>query len=340
MTLITMVSFDTYGAVADMLDDGFYDNNDMAFSSTGGRFGGGAIVESDVIDDIKFRFLLTPTTNTIVVGWSWYLANTPTTDGTIFAIVDDDDNNVVNLVFETTGDIDVRDEGNISVGSFTVPLATWFRIEIKVGYGGSASIDIEVDSGNVLSTTIDTDDFSGTGFESLFFSSGRIDSTDGYRVDDIIVADTTGTVNNDFFGDIKMVALFPDGAGSSADFTANGATNNWEAVDETGSPDDDTTYNRSETNGDRDLFTVENLPETPTSIVGIRTTAVVRKDDAGGKDFRQVLKSGTTTDTATIETSSNTYEWYQEVYDTDPDTGSVWTESGVNGIEHGYEVAS
>jgi hypothetical protein len=335
-----MVSFDAYGSVADMTSDGWFDDNGIDFSATGGRFGGGAIVDSDQLDDIKLKVFSSPSTNTLVIGWSWYLERAPSNDDNIFSIVDDDSAAVIDLIFKTNGDIDVEDSGNNVVGTFTPPLATWFRIEIKVGYGGSAAIDIEVDEANVVSGTADTDSFQGTGFEALRFDSGRIGATDGYRVDDILIQDTTGTVNNDFAGDIKIAALFPNGAGSSAQFTSNGAANNWEAVNETGSPDGDTTYNRSETNGDRDLFTVEDLPDTPNSIVGVQTTLVVRKDDTGGKDFAHVIKSGTTTDVGTSVGAANSYQWNRNVYDTNPDTAAAWTESGVNGLEVGYEVAS
>src|SRR5262249_36678260 len=78
--------------------------------------------------------------------------------------------------------------------------------------------------------------------------------------DDVVILDTTGAVNNDFLGDCRVEAIFPNGAGNYAQWTPSTGSN-FQNVDEN-PPNDDSDYNSSSTAGQIDTFNYSNLSVT------------------------------------------------------------------------------
>lgn len=153
---------------------------------------------------------------------------------------------------------------------------------------------------------------------------------------DIYILDDTGTSNNDFLGDVKVDAIRPNNAGTYTDFTSLGGTN-YSNVDESDS-DGDTTYNESAVVGDKDTYKLESIPATGQQIFGIQQCSIIRKTDASSRYGKQIIKSGTTENLSSEIQFNDSYTGYQRCLDTDPDTSTAWTESGVNALESGLEI--
>ncbi len=92
--------------------------------------------------------------------------------------------------------------------------------------------------------------------------------------------------------------------------------------------------------GAEDRYSFGSLSSTPTSIAGVKVSALVRKTDSGARTVSVQLKSGSTEVSGTAQAPGVSYT-YQALYqDTDPNTSAAWTASGVNSLSAGAKVAS
>ena len=67
---------------------------------------------------------------------------------------------------------------------------------------------------------------------------------------------------------------------------------------------------------------------------------IARKDDAGSRSLRAVLKSGATTANGATRVLSTSYAVYDAWFEVDPATGASWTKAGVDAIEAGAEAVA
>lgn len=156
--------------------------------------------------------------------------------------------------------------------------------------------------------------------------------------DDLYICDTTGTENNDFLGDIKVETVRPTGAGNSTQFTPS-AGSNWQNVDEA-TYDSDTTYNASSTAGHKDTFAMANLSTVAGTVKGVQVVNVWRKDDAGTRTAKSVVRVGSTDYEGAEVALGSSYSVGREVIELNPATGLPWTIADVNALEAGYKVES
>jgi hypothetical protein len=158
--------------------------------------------------------------------------------------------------------------------------------------------------------------------------------------DDVYICDGTGsTPTNTFLGDCRVDVLLPSADGSNSAWTPSTGTTHSTLVDET-VPNDDTDYLSTSTSAARDAHALTDLPALPTpTIFGIQHCLNARKDDAGTRQVRSLLKSGVTTQAGSkLQTLAIAYAYYTEIWPTDPATGTAWTVAGVNALEAGVEL--
>ena len=96
----------------------------------------------------------------------------------------------------------------------------------------------------------------------------------------------------------------------------------------------------SSTAGAEDRYSFGSLSSTPTTIAGVKVSALVRKTDSGARTVSVQLKSWATEVSGTALAPGVSYT-YQALYqDTDPNTSAAWTASGINSLSAGAKVAS
>ena len=149
----------------------------------------------------------------------------------------------------------------------------------------------------MLSFTGDTRNAGTAEIAMVRFSNHHISSGNRHtlRLDDVYVCDTSGSRNNDFLGDVKVVTLRPNADTAQADFTPSAGSVHYSLVAEAPDDDGDATYVESGTVGHKDLYGYQDLTGTPAAIMAVQLATVARKDDAGSRSLRAVLKSGATT---------------------------------------------
>ena len=160
-------------------------------------------------------------------------------------------------------------QNEVSTG-YIVRLNNWVYIECQVVTSTTAGqITVRANGSQVYQSPANLNlgyanaDTWAVGNFTLGIPSARRINTN-LNVDDLYICDQQPGASG-FLGDISVVPLLPNGAGSSTQFAIGGsapAATNWQSVDET-PPDDDVTYVFSSTAGQEDLYTVQTQLPTP-----------------------------------------------------------------------------
>lgn len=235
------------------------------------------------------------------------------------------------------------------LGSTTYALHenVWHYIEVKATFNNVAgSVEIRVDGAQrLLLSPVDTQT-SANGFVNSVQIGAQGHST-GFlglavgsyfiRFDDVIILDTGGAQNNDFLGDSRVEGLRPNGAGLVTQLEPSGAGGNFSLVDDL-QPDDDTTYVAGGTVGNLDLYTFTDLETTVGLVRGVTMCVYAEKTDAGVVNIAPLV--GTTGAPQYTGTSMNlqmSYNYKEEVLETNPVDGGTWAVAKVNSFQYGVK---
>ena len=149
-------------------------------------------------------------------------------------------------------------------------------------------------------------------------------------IDDVYTLTGTGAAPTARLGDCKSVVKFAGtdaalGAGTYADSTPLSGTDRGAMVDDSPTPDDDTTYNAFTAAAQQDAYKTAALGLTGT-VHAATVRARLRKSDAGDGSAQVGVRSSSLDDvSADVFPSDASYAWFSRVYATDPNTAAAWT---------------
>lgn len=163
--------------------------------------------------------------------------------------------------------------------------------------------------------------------------------------DDIWICDgvdataTQGDKNNDFLGDLKVLALYPTAPGDQSAWTPSSAVANWTTVDE--NPPNTSDYvSAAGASALQDLYNVTDIPATATKVFGFRHGFYTQKADAGDcfvkpiwKDPNGSIVSGAIKALLTTWTSQYGDAVYKKA------SGAQFSMAEINAIQFGFESA-
>ena len=230
--------------------------------------------------------------------------------------------------------------------TLTINAETWYYIELKCTIANSIASDscivnvndveyINVDAAEDLQATANAT------ADSIALM-GRIASGPTHYFDDVYIFDGTGSDNVDFAGDSKVLAHYPDGTGTINDFTGSDADSidNHLLVDEV-LTDDDTSYVESSGVADIDLYTFDDFAVPPNTIHAVQINMVTKKDDAGARTIRSIIRPiSTNIEGDSKSPSDGSYSNEIQIYDLNPEITGVWTEAAFNATEFGIKIQS
>jgi hypothetical protein len=227
----------------------------------------------------------------------------------------------------------------ISTSVMTAAVRGWHYVELQVVQGTSNGT-LNVRLNGVLAITLSAQDTTQGGGPLLTAFAGSVPGQPcpvTVDVDDLYLADTSGTINNTFLGDVRVDALKAQ---------ANGALNQW-TVEPAGLPawaavsdGDETTALRAATAGLRQTFDVEALPVMSSpAIHGVQVTLLARKTDAGNGRVRGLVASGASTAVGPDIVLQEQLAWHTAVFERNPNGNVQWTEAAFNAAEFGVESA-
>lgn len=230
-----------------------------------------------------------------------------------------------------------------AASSTVVVPGVWYYIEVKfTSHNSTGSIYVAINGTTEITLTGKDTLLNDSGVASAVFGATLpLTTVPSVDFDNIYIADTTGTLNNDFIGPVQVVRLDPNGNGNSSQFVGDDAdsTNNYLHVDDSGAPDDDTSYVESYTTGNKDTYSFENLPSYVSSVHAVAVKVIGKKNDPSASDLKVVSRSsGTEADSANIGLDDN-YQLRYGIFETDPNTSAAWAASAVDAAEFGIKVA-
>lgn len=192
--------------------------------------------------------------------------------------------------------------------------------------------EIRIDGTTVLTFSGDT---KNAGTASTIDAVKFANSAGIIVLDDVYIADDSGTAANNFLGAVRVYTLAPTGAGATTQWTPSTGAN-WAAVDE--QPYSATDFISDTVSGDRDTYVMSDLPGTAVSVVGVQACSVSKKSDAGAITFKHTVRSSGTNYASSAITPTTSDATYVDLRPTDPATSAAWTVAAVNAMEAGVEI--
>lgn len=208
-------------------------------------------------------------------------------------------------------------------GSTPITATGELRINGHVEASGSGSTSVNASSLLSNDTTANVHSFAAPG-------------NTGSRMvmDDLYIKNAAG-----YYGDIRIIALFPDGDGATLQWTPNSGTVHFDRVNT--HPEDLTKWLQDLTAGHIDTWNWQDCPGFSGTIKAVNISALARKDDEGTKSFEIVVgNTGTEAHSPEFFVSDATPEYYEYSLETDPATGLAWTQVGYNAKQFGIKLIS
>lgn len=287
-----------------------------------------------------------PAGATKIVGFALFVPALPAADRGLVAFYEDSTRHI-NLRVTSTGTITAyRHTTLLGTSSSAITAGVWQYLEVKCTIHDTAGyVEVRLNGSPILTLpptpgTLDTRNGGTVGtINGLYLlSDGMVTVTSlTATIDDLVVMNTSGSVNNDFLGDVRVQARFPTDAGNYTQWTpVSGA--NYTNVDEN-PPNDDTDYVSSGTPGHIDTYQHEAISPLAATIHAVAVNLRVRKDDGGAREVRAKMRHGSTDANGATTAVPTNYGYQQSIFEDVPG-GTGWTYGQVNDAEAGMELVT
>jgi hypothetical protein len=307
--------------------------------ASSGRFGS----RIEVGNANRWASLTLPSSQATWIMGAAYFVNGTTIAGHIIFSLYDGSTRHVELRVLSDFRLQVTRNGTV-LGTSTATIRTaWSYIEFKVTIDDSAgAYEVRLNGVNVLSaSSVDTRNGANASANVFYFWNDSVGATTGtpYAIDDFYICDTTGSTNNDFLGDVRVEALFPNGNGNSSQWVGSdgNSTDNYLLVDES-PPNEDTDYVEASTVGDKDTYAYTDLTLASGTVYGVQLLPYARKTDAGSRSIVSVARLSSTETDSSDKALLTSYAYLPDIRETKPG-GGAWTISDVNSAEFGVKVS-
>jgi hypothetical protein len=344
MSLLFVEGFDHYASTAQLVQGkwtSIYGTSSTYTTLEPGRFPGSTALALNYSSSYLSRGL-GANPQTVIIGLAVHAEAWPSSEQTMF-VLREGGNIQIGVRAMPTGQLSVYRGSTSNILGTSVQGMTagaWHYLELKVTIDNAGgSVELRVNGSPWIAVSgIDTQS-SGNAWVDELRLLGWVEDL---WFDDLYVCDAAGTANNDFLGDCRVITLAPDADGTVNDFTPqSGGANHVEVDDGPSGPDEDTTYVSASAVGAKDLFGYPAPGAQPGVIKGVAVTTRARKTDAGTRAFRALARSGTTeTAAGASHDALASYADSQDIFETDPETGTAWTEAGFAAAEFGIEITA
>ncbi len=260
----------------------------------------------------------------------------------LFAWLDGSGAPQVTLVTNANGTIIAKRGGGngtvlgTSSNSVVLTQNVWCYVELGIKCNGSTgTIDIRINGTSVLSLTgQNTQGQASTTVGGAQILGANINN----YVQDIYLADSTGSYNNTFLGDVHVSVYNPTSNGTYTSYTPNGAASLYQCVNAS-TPADSTIFASDSTPGDRMSVNLASSSVSGT-IAGVVNVGRMKKTDSGTRTSALTVTNNSVDSIGSTISLGTSYAYYTQVQETDPNTGVPWTNSGFNTAQVGVKTVS
>lgn len=314
-----------------------------------GRFGN-CFQCNNTQDYVKYQWGTSP--QTLIAGFAWQQTGTDTNGRVGLVAFFDGATQQVDLRINNAGQLFItRANTTLATSGTVLSNNVWYYIEIKVKFasGTSGTYEVHVNGVQDAALTSAAANTQNGGAQATIVALGGNAFNTGLggqgasnnRIDDFYLCDTSGSVNNNFLGDVHVEALSPNGNGTYSAFAGSdgNSTDNYLLVDDA-QPSGDTDYVADATVGDKDTYSFTDPTPTAGTVYGVQISHYSRKTDAGTRSARSMARlAGTETDNGADQPLSTTYQYFSDMRETKP-AGGAWSLSDVANAEFGVKVAA
>lgn len=250
------------------------------------------------------------------------------------------------ISLNSSGQIEIRRGAGgtlLATGTAVLVANTYYHVEVKATiHDTTGSVQVRVNGTPDASYSGDTRNAGTTGLLDRFAQVTPYGGSTGNGfayLDDFVLMDTSGAVNNDFKGDCRVEALFPNGNGNSSMLVGSdgNSTDNYALVDEN-PPNSDTDYVESSTVGDKDTYAYSNITSTIGVVHGVQILPFAKKTDAGSRSIAAVARSAGVEAMSADLPLTAAYQYLPAIVQSDPAVAGPWTIAAVNAAEFGVAV--
>lgn len=219
-----------------------------------------------------------------------------------------------------------------STASGLVNVGTWNFIEWLVTHDSTSGVVKIAINGNLELelTGIDTQP-NDREFTLIGFGNGST------VYDDVYMADGDPSGLDEMAGDCRIEVILPESDGTNSGLTPSSGTSHFAMVDDT-APNDDTDYLHGLASGLKDTWNyqvVSGIGE----VLGVQVNINARKDSAGLKQLAAIARVGGSDELGdTLTIAAETYKYYRQIFEKNPDTAAAWTISEINAAEFGVQI--
>lgn len=211
-----------------------------------------------------------------------------------------------------------------------ISAGVWNHCEMRIVFSNTVgAIELRVNEVSALTATgLDTVATANVECSQITLDQTRKSTiTNSFAFDDVVVWDTSGSNNNDFIGDRRVLMFLPNANEATQEMTVTGAANAYTAIQ---SADGDTSYiTASDSVPVTSEFAIENPAATVGAISAIQTVALMRKTEAGAASVTLSMLSNGDVAAGTAHSITDSYAYYADVFETNPDTGAPWNASAL-----------
>ena len=336
MALVFMDGFETYGTNELLMKDGLYAEAEGSLGMT--RVPTGTF-SYHVDIGTPLRFVLPGDRQTAGAGYAAWFDTLPVSSAGRAVIFDFRDHNNVSQVYLnviTTGAIEaVRDGVQIGLSNPAITAGAWQHLEARVKVANSGGeVEVRVNGVTVLSLSgIDTQAAS-----SALASCGQIAmfspvavSAHSWYVDDFFVWDTTGSFNNGFLGDRRVVTDVANADTTIADWVKSSGVLGYNLINEK-PPDDNATYISASSSavGAKSAFVFGNVSSEVSSIAATQVVVRSIKDEAGPCSVQASILTAINEALGAVKAITSVWTFRWDIFEANPDTGAPWTVTELN----------
>lgn len=339
MALLWVDGFDHYGTVGRLLDGVYAETSAVsAISTTNVRTGTNSLL---TFANATLRRVLGGAKTFVGLGGAFFWTTLPISNNVqrVMDFRDTGNFQQVVLYIQSTGTISAY-RGATHLGTTAAPVLVanaYQHIEAQVLISNTVgTIEVRVNGVTVLSLSgQDTCGSANVECSQVTLAGGGGSGGNCY-LDDIYAYDNTGSYNNTWIGDRRVLTLFPNANTATADWTPVGAATGYECIDEA-NPDDDTTYINAATVGLVSQFGLQNLPGGVSIVSGVVMVERARKTEAGPANTKVSIVSGASVTAGVDKPMTEVYTYRQDVFEIDPATAAPFTPSGVDSLQFKVE---
>ncbi|MDD5708293.1 MAG: hypothetical protein PHR35_20435 [Kiritimatiellae bacterium] len=227
----------------------------------------------------------------------------------------------------------------LATASAPYSLGAWHYLEFKVKVNSSTgTFELRIDGSTVASgSNVNTKGGTHDYIDGFGFCGMGVNGSVCWEYDDLYFLDGSGAFNNDFLGNMRVVALRPNAGGDSTDFTPDSG-DNYDRVNEA-IQDEDTSYVESDTTDQCDLYNYDSLTGITQDIKGIQVNTECRETDTDPYSLiTPCLSNSVLSEDSAQGVGTSTYTTRRRLMELNPDGSVVWTPDALNAVQFGVKV--